>query len=124
LHVSFEQIETCVFADERTGVKEIVADYYVDAKRKALIPPALVQTFEPHWRGLVENRPHRMGGYHDGLQSDAVSGPTKQLLLFQIASDDAMNWCWGDVGAYYIFVEADDLEKLDFSKAQITLECH
>ena len=37
------------------------------------------------------------------------------------SGDDAMNWCWGDAGAYYIFVEAGDLQKLDFSKAQLRL---
>jgi uncharacterized protein YwqG len=45
-------------------------------------------------------------------------------LLFQIATDDAMNWCWGDAGAYYAFIEPDDLERLAFSKAQLILECH
>jgi hypothetical protein len=44
------------------------------------------------WRRLFEGRPHRMGGYHDGVQSDAKDGPTDHLLLFQIASDEVMHW--------------------------------
>jgi uncharacterized protein YwqG len=124
LHVTFEELEFSGFSGERTAVKEMVADYYTDARRRPLIPQAIVAEFEPHWRSLNHNRPHRMGGYHDGLQSDAEVGPAKQLLLFQIATDDAMNWCWGDAGAYYAFIEPDDLERLAFSKAQLILECH
>ncbi|MDZ4866252.1 MAG: DUF1963 domain-containing protein, partial [Alphaproteobacteria bacterium] len=124
LHVSFEETDTTIFARHRTGMKELVADYYTDAKRKTLIPEAILAEFEPYWRTLYNNRPHRMGGYHDGLQSDARIGPAKELLLFQIATDDAMNWCWGDAGAYYVFINPDDLKKLDFSGARMDLECH
>jgi len=124
LHVSFEQIEAAIFTGQRHGARELVADYYTDAKLKALIPEATLAAFEPHWRSLYNNRPHRMGGYHDGLQSDARIGPAKELLLFQIATDDAMNWCWGDAGAYYLFINPDDLKNLDFSRARMDLECH
>jgi hypothetical protein len=124
LHVTFEEIEFSAFSGERTGVRELVADYYTDARHRALIPEAIVTAFEPFWRSLYSNRPHRIGGYHDGLQSDAQIGPARQLLLFQIATDDAMNWCWGDAGAYYVFIEPGDLEERDFSKAVMTLECH
>ena len=65
-----------------------------------------------------------MGGYHDGLQSDAVAGPVRELLLFQIATDSAMHWCWGDTGAYYVFVDPDALKALNFSSATMILECH
>ncbi|KOY06125.1 hypothetical protein WN73_23415 [Bradyrhizobium sp. CCBAU 45394] len=84
----------------------------------------MLSEFEPYWRSLYHNRPHRIGGYHDGLQSDARIGPTRKLLLFQIATDDAMHWCWGDVGAYYVFIDMDALKKMDFSQATITLECY
>jgi hypothetical protein len=69
-------------------------------------------------------RPHRMGGYHDGVQSDATKGPTQHVLLFQVASDAAMQWCWGDIGAYYIFISPADLRHGDFERASIVLECH
>ncbi|BCW91131.1 hypothetical protein sos41_43100 [Alphaproteobacteria bacterium SO-S41] len=124
LHVSFEEIETRLLSGQRTGIGELVADYYVDPARRALIPPAVVAAFEPHWRSLYSNRPHRIGGYHDGLQSDAEIGPARELLVFQIATDDAMQWCWGDAGAYYVFAAPDALERLDFSDARLDLECH
>lgn len=124
LHVSFEEIEIAADAGQRTGIAELVADYYIDAARRSLIPPSVRLEFEPHWRSLYGNMPHRMGGYHDGVQSEAQPGPVRELLLFQIVTDDAMHWCWGDAGAYYVFLDPDALKKLDFSRAQMTLECH
>jgi hypothetical protein len=106
------------------GSLELVADYYVDPARQGLIPARLLADFESNWRRLRSNRPHRMGGYQDGVQSTAVIGPAKHLLLFQIASDESMHWCWGDVGAYYIYIRPTDLQRGDFGRASIVLECH
>ena len=51
-------------------------------------------------------------------------GPAKDLLLFQIASDAAMQWVCGDAGAYYFWIRPNHLEARDFSGVQICLECH
>ncbi|HXI05881.1 MAG: DUF1963 domain-containing protein [Bradyrhizobium sp.] len=51
-------------------------------------------------------------------------GAVKALLLFQIATDDAMHWCFGDAGACYVFLGVDALKEMDFSKATMTLECY
>jgi hypothetical protein len=106
------------------GMIELMAEYYTDPARQQLIPAPLVADFEAFWRRLRSNRPHRIGGYHDGVQSDATIGPTAQLLLFQVASDEAMQWCWGDVGAYYAFIRPADLKRGDFAQASLSLECH
>jgi hypothetical protein len=103
---------------------QLAADYYVSGNLRHLVPAELVAFMEPHWRSLYANRPHRMGGLHDGIQSEAREGPTNQVLLFQIASDDAMHWCWGDVGAYYVFIDTDRLAAGDFSKLDSTFENH
>jgi hypothetical protein len=103
---------------------QILADMYLDPSKRALIPESVLAAYEPHWRRLESNRPHRMGGYHDGVQSDAVIGPAKNLLLFQIASDDAMHWCWGDAGAYYFWIRPKHLAANDFSGVEMWLECH
>jgi uncharacterized protein YwqG len=58
------------------------------------------------------------------VQSAATIGPTDRLLLFQLASDGAMQWCWGDAGAYYIYLGPADLRRGDFDRASIVLECH
>jgi len=106
------------------AMREFMADMYVDPARRTLIPDDALPAYEANWRQLYSNRPHRMGGYHDGLQSDAVPGPAKDLLLFQIASDDAMHWCWGDAGAYYFWIKPKHLAAGDFSGVEMWLECH
>jgi uncharacterized protein YwqG len=107
-----------------SATHEIAADYYVDPMRRHLVPDAAISLLEPWWRRLDENRPHKMGGYHDGVQSDAEEGPTEAPLLLQLATDDAMQWCWGDAGAVYWFVPAAALAGGRVGKAACQLECH
>lgn len=102
----------------------LAAADYVDPMRAAMIPAATVAALEPHWRGVLNGRPHRMGGRHEGVQSDPVDGPSQQVLLFQIASDNAMNWMWGDVGAIYVWIGVADLRAGRFDRAFAILECH
>lgn len=108
----------------RAAQVQLAADDYVSQELRHLVPDELVAFMEPRWRALYSNRPHRMGGYHDGVQSEAVIGPAKELLLFQIATDDAMHWVWGDGGAYYFWIRPKHLEAKDFSGVQMCLECH
>ncbi|MDQ6438223.1 DUF1963 domain-containing protein [Mesorhizobium sp. LHD-90] len=114
------------YADDglRAAQVELAADYYVSPELRNLVPTELVRCMEPHWRSLYNNRPHRMGGTYDGIQSDATERPTGSVLLFQIATDSAMNWMWGDVGAYYVFIDTDRLAAGDFSKLDCLFECH
>ncbi|MGE0420980.1 MAG: DUF1963 domain-containing protein [Reyranellaceae bacterium] len=122
-----------VLVEEHVGVYsewyvanfELVADYYVDARLRELIPPSVLSKFEPYWRCLIDNVPHRMGGYHDiNVQWGIPKGPTQDLRLFQIGSDGAMNWLWADVGAYYVVIDMKSLQKGDFSKARLYLDSH
>lgn len=106
------------------ATQEFTGDYYLDPARRHLVPPGVAEAMEPWWRRLAGNRPHRIGGYHDGLQSDAAPGPQSRLLLLQLATDDAMQWCWGDSGAYYAFITPADLAAGRFEKADLWLECH
>jgi len=105
-------------------MRELLADMYVDPAQRALIPDDVLPAFEASWRQRDSNRPHRMGGYHDGLQSDAAPGPAKNLLLFQIATDNAMHWCWGDGGVYYVWIRPKHLAAANFSGVEMLLECH
>jgi len=107
-----------------SAMRELLADMYVDPAQRALIPDDVLPAFEASWRQLDSNRPHRMGGYHDGLQSDAAPGPAKNLLLFQIATDNAMHWCWGDGGVYYVWIRPKHLAAANFSGVEMLLECH
>lgn len=104
--------------------QDLAVPYYLDAALRPLIPSQALAQFEARWRALYANRPHRMGGYHDGVQSDAEPGPQSRLLLLQLATDDAMFFCWGDAGAIYCFIDPDALERGDFDRAELQLECH
>ena len=104
---------------------QIAADYYVaSAEKRAMVPRELVEALEPYWRRLYDNRPHRMGGIHDPIQSDPRVGPVSEVLLFQIQTDDAMNWVWGDAGAYYVFIDTERLAQNDFTQLNAFFENH
>jgi len=100
------------------------ADCYVDPARCHLVPDEALAVLKPWWRTLDNNRPHRIGGYHDGVQSDAQEGPTGEVLLLQLATDDPMQWCWGDAGAVYWFLPTEPLARGAFDSADCHLECH
>ena len=107
------------------GLDQVAIEYYLDPARRDRLPEGYAATQEPAWRTLYNNRPHRMGGYHDGLQSEPIEDAGfGKMLLMQIATDDAMDWCWGDAGAYYFWIRPEDLDRHDFSKVEVWLECH
>lgn len=106
------------------AARDRFAAAYLDPRRRAGLPPETVASFEAFWRALKDNRPHRMGGYHDGLQSDAQPGPVDQLLVMQFAADEGMQWSWGDNGAVYCFMKPSDLEAGAWDRADFQLECH
>jgi len=65
-----------------------------------------------------------MSGYHNGLQSEPIEDPGfSQMLLMQIATDDAMDWCWDDGGVYFFWIRPEHLEARDFSGVEVWLEC-
>lgn len=103
---------------------QVAADYYVSPQLRPMVPDEIVAELEPHWRALYSNRPHQMGGMHDGIQSEPSEVPANQLLLFQIATDTAMHWMWGDAGAYYVFIDAERLAAGDFTRIEAWFENH
>jgi hypothetical protein len=107
------------------GMDQIAIEYYLDPARRDQLPADWAASQEPAWRALYNNRPHRMGGYHDALQSEPIEDPAfGQMLLMQIATDDAMDWCWGDGGVYFFWIRPEHLEACDFSGVEVWLECH
>jgi uncharacterized protein YwqG len=108
----------------RTVCPDIALRHYLNTAERHLIPDEVLPALEAQYRALYENRPHRMGGYHDGLQSDAQEGPPDQLLLLQFATDYPMQWHWGDNGAVYCFIKSADLQVKAWDNAEFYLECH
>ncbi len=109
-------------AGMKAAVVELAADYQGDPDLQQLVPSLVREALEPHWRALTDNRPHRIGGFHDGLQSEPEDGPQPEVLLFQIASDEAMHWMWGDGGAYFFFISPRNLAAGRFDQAEVRLE--
>ena len=106
------------------GIGQIAVEWYLDPARRDALPQEYVASREPVWRTLVDNIPHRMGGYHDGVQSGSGETASGDVLLLQLNSDDAMDWCWGDVGAYYFWIKHADLAVGNFDDVELILECH
>ena len=113
-----------IYESNSVRLGEFVADYYADPERRMLIPADVIARFEPFWRQLYDNRPHRIGGEFDELQSAPQIGPTTLPLLLHIASDDAMNWMWGDAGILHFGISPKDLAEERFDKAIAVLECY
>lgn len=105
------------------GLSQLAILDSLDADRSALVPDTVKEAIKPALRNLYANRPHRMGGYHDGVQTTVSERADDTVLLLQIATDEAMDWCWGDSGAYYFWIDKSDLANGDFSRVSMTLEC-
>lgn len=104
----------------------VVREHYLDlyaksAETQALIPEQTKETIAKIVREVKWGRPHRIGGLADPLQSDI--GPDDPPLLFQIASDDTLNWMWGDAGAIFIHTTDQELSERKF-KVFANMECH
>ncbi|WP_133121895.1 DUF1963 domain-containing protein [Pleomorphomonas carboxyditropha] len=106
----------------KMAVREDLIDAYVRASGTGpAVPKALLPDVEARLRSIYENRPHRMGGQPGRIQPD--SGPVPHgALLFQMGSDDAMGWSWGDAGALYVSVSPDDLRQDRFDRVRGWLE--
>jgi uncharacterized protein YwqG len=105
---------------------DLLTNHYLDLyaqspETRDLIPKHALKTVEDIARSIRWSRPHRMGGIADPLQSDI--GPDDAPLLFQIASDDGMNWMWGDAGAIFIGTSDAALAARRF-QTFANLECH
>lgn len=123
LGTAFQMTENLIPAAWPISVaREHYLDLYAHSPRsQGLIPQdarAIVQRIarEVRW-----GRPHRMGGLADPLQADI--GPEDPPLLFQIASDDAVNWMWGDAGAVFIHTSEEELSERAFT-VFANFECH
>ena len=46
------------------------------------------------------------------------------ISLFQIFSDDAMGWTWGDLGALFVYLRPFDLKVRRFRRAYAWLDGH
>jgi uncharacterized protein YwqG len=93
---------------------------------------------------------HQVGGHADWIQGDArleavlvahgiaCAGPeayataeARRLgpeagewrLLWQVSSDEELGFTWGDVGHLYVLIRDADVQRRDFQKARVILQC-
>ncbi|MCP4082834.1 MAG: DUF1963 domain-containing protein [Planctomycetaceae bacterium] len=105
------------------AIREDLLDLYTrDNKASVNLPSSLVEDVEEKARYIEPDLPHRLGGLPNPVQ-DISLGQSDQLL-FQIASDSAMGWMWGDVGALYITISENDLRKSRFSRIDAWIDGH
>ncbi|MBI3220751.1 MAG: DUF1963 domain-containing protein [Bacteroidetes bacterium] len=62
-------------------------------------------------------------GYNDPRAVALKKVADKWILLFQIDSIDKAGMMWGDVGRVYFWIKREDLEKKDFNKSWVVLQC-
>jgi uncharacterized protein YwqG len=108
----------------RFALREDLLDLYTrSAAAQASIPQALRAELEPKLRNIYRaTTPHRMGGPRDLLQNWA--DPDDDDLLFQIGSDYAMGWMWGDLGALFVYVSPSYLKVRWFKRAHAWIDGH
>ncbi|WP_367646772.1 DUF1963 domain-containing protein [Ruegeria arenilitoris] len=46
------------------------------------------------------------------------------MLLFQFASDRALGWRWGDIGAFYVSIKDRDLRRSRFNSVEAWIDGH
>jgi hypothetical protein len=105
-------------------LREDVLDLYTrDAAARAVIPPAIMAEIEPKLRNIgISRAPHRIGGPCDVVQDYASRADDD--LLFQIFSDDAMGWMWGDLGALFVYLKPLNLKARWFKRAYAWIDGH
>lgn len=121
---ALERMEEGLYIDDRLrmAVREDALDAYAGNNGTSpSIPSDLLPEFEMRLRSIYENRPHRMGGLPGRIQPDSGEVPGAPLL-FQLGSDEAMGWSWGDAGVLYVTVSPDDLRQSRFDHVDAWIE--
>jgi uncharacterized protein YwqG len=115
------KVEQEVYYDTRDAVREDVLDRYASPPTSAEgLDPDLVDNIEPMMRHLETGRPHKLGGIIDSVYDDPLK--RNHVLLFQLASDAAIGWIFGDLGLLYVSIDQLDLKAGSFGKVTAWLE--
>ncbi len=103
------------------AVREELLDRYVSRPPSTGgLDPDTVAALEPRLRNLECDRPHKLGGFIDSVYDDPLQ--KDHILLFQLASDAATGWIFGDLGLIYVSIHPADLQAGAFDKAKGWLE--
>jgi uncharacterized protein YwqG len=115
------KVEREVYYDTRNAVREEVLDCYSSPPTSADgLDPDLIANIEPMMRHLETGQPHKLGGIVDSIYDDPLE--RNHVLLFQLASDAATGWIFGDLGLLYVSIDRSDLSAGSFDKVTAWLE--
>jgi uncharacterized protein YwqG len=62
-------------------------------------------------------------GYRDPRVKDLEAGASDWRLLWQIDTDEAAGWMWGDVGTIYFWIRRQDLAEGNFDRVWMIFQC-
>ena len=100
--------------------EELLDRYALHPSSADGLDPETIANLEPRLRNLECDRPHKLGGLIDSVYDDPLQ--KNHVLLFQLASDAATGWIFGDLGVIYVSIHPSDLEAGSFDKAKAWLE--
>lgn len=107
----------------KMAIREDLLDLYTqDNSAPVTLSRDMLKTIEKSAKYIEPGLPHRMGGLPDPIQGGAYE--KSDQLLFQMASDLALGWMWGDVGALYVTISQGDLRKGRFGCVEAWIEGH
>ncbi|MGB3313635.1 MAG: DUF1963 domain-containing protein [Albidovulum sp.] len=105
------------------AVREDILDLYTrDSTALVALPLDLTEDVEERAKYIEPGLPHRLGGLPNPVQDGSLDQGYQ--LLFQVATDGAIGWMWGDVGALYVTISETNLRKCRFSNLEAWIEGH
>lgn len=103
------------------AAREELLDRYAASPSSAdALDPDIVANLEPRLRHLETDRAHKLGGCIDSYYGDPLK--KGHILLFQMASDGATGWIFGDLGLIYVSIDPADLAAGSFENVRAWLE--
>ncbi|MCB9383360.1 MAG: DUF1963 domain-containing protein [Bryobacterales bacterium] len=116
-----QKVERGVHFSLNDVLREEALDRYASPPSSAHgLEADLLADLEPRLRNLECERPHKLGGSIDSVYDEPLE--EEHLLLFQLASDAAIGWIWGDLGFLYVSIHPSDLEAGSFDNVKAWLE--
>ncbi len=106
------------------AIREDVLDLYTRGPSwQAAIPAALIPDLEPRLRRVgYDGEQHRMGGPGDVVQN--YDNTSMGDMFFQLATDSALGWSWGDAGLLHIYIKPFDLKNARYKRTLAWIAGH
>lgn len=100
--------------------EELLDRYAAPPSSADALDPEIIANLEPRLRHLETDRAHKLGGCIDSVYDDPLK--KGHILLFQMASDGATGWIFGDLGLIYVSIDPADLAAGSFENVRAWLE--